>query len=83
VGPPQATEPGSGAVPRSSWMPRLRALVDAGDDHAHASGHRGDRQERRVRDRQLTEATAIAQKLAREFPDNHKLANFLKTAPVS
>lgn len=34
-----------------------------------------------VRDRQLAEATAIARRLAREFPDNHKLANFLKTAP--
>jgi len=34
-----------------------------------------------VRDRQLTEATAIAQRLARDFPENHKLANFLKTAP--
>jgi hypothetical protein len=36
-----------------------------------------------VRDRQLAEATTIAKRLAREFPDNHKLANFLKTAPVS
>jgi hypothetical protein len=34
-----------------------------------------------VRDRQLTEATTIAQRLARDFPENHKLANFLKTAP--
>jgi hypothetical protein len=34
-----------------------------------------------VRDRKLTEATAIAQRLAHDFPDNHKLANFLKTAP--
>jgi tetratricopeptide (TPR) repeat protein len=34
-----------------------------------------------VRDRQLAEATAIAQRLARDFPENHKLANFLKTAP--
>ena len=33
-----------------------------------------------VRDRQLTEATVIAQRLARDFPDNHKLASFLKTA---
>ena len=31
-----------------------------------------------VRDKQLTEATAIAQRLARDFPENHKLANFLK-----
>jgi hypothetical protein len=35
-----------------------------------------------VRDRQLAEATAIAQRLARDFPENHKLANFLKTAPA-
>lgn len=35
-----------------------------------------------VRDRQLTEATTIAQRLARDFPENHKLANFLKTAPA-
>ena len=34
-----------------------------------------------VRDRQMTEATTIAQRLARDFPENHKLANFLKTAP--
>ena len=34
-----------------------------------------------VRDRQLTEATTIAQSLARDFPENHKLANFLKAAP--
>lgn len=34
-----------------------------------------------VRDRQLAEATTIAQRLAVEFPENHKLANFLKTAP--
>ncbi|MEO5741336.1 MAG: hypothetical protein ABIS29_12155 [Vicinamibacterales bacterium] len=34
-----------------------------------------------VRDRQLTEATTIAQRLARDFPGNHKLANFLKAAP--
>ncbi len=34
-----------------------------------------------VRDRQLAEATTIAQRLARDFPENHKLANFLKTAP--
>jgi hypothetical protein len=34
-----------------------------------------------VRDRQLTEATTIAQRLARDFPENHKLANFLKAAP--
>ena len=34
-----------------------------------------------VRDRQLTEATTIARRLALDFPDNHKLANFLKTAP--
>jgi hypothetical protein len=33
-----------------------------------------------VRDRQLAEATTIAQRLARDFPENHKLANFLKTA---
>jgi tetratricopeptide (TPR) repeat protein len=33
-----------------------------------------------VRDRQLVEATTIAQRLVRDFPDNHKLANFLKTA---
>jgi hypothetical protein len=36
-----------------------------------------------VRDRQLAEATTIAQRLARDFPENHKLANFLKTAPAS
>jgi hypothetical protein len=35
-----------------------------------------------VRDRQLTEATAIARRLARDFPENHKLANFLKTTPA-
>jgi hypothetical protein len=35
-----------------------------------------------VRDRQLTEATTIAQRLARDFPENHKLANFLKSAPA-
>jgi hypothetical protein len=34
-----------------------------------------------VRDRQLPEATSIARRLARDFPENHKLANFLKTAP--
>ena len=34
-----------------------------------------------VRDRQLTEATVIAHRLARDFPENHKLVNFLKTAP--
>jgi hypothetical protein len=34
-----------------------------------------------VRDRQLAEATTIAQRLARDFPENHKLATFLKTAP--
>lgn len=34
-----------------------------------------------VRDRQLTEATVIAHRLARNFPENHKLASFLKTAP--
>lgn len=34
-----------------------------------------------VRDRQLPEATMIAQRLARDFPENRKLANFLKTAP--
>jgi len=34
-----------------------------------------------VRDRQLTEATTIARRLALDFPDNHKLANFLKAAP--
>lgn len=34
-----------------------------------------------VRDRQLTEATTIAQRLARDFPENHKLANFLKATP--
>lgn len=33
-----------------------------------------------VRDRQLAEATTIAQRLARDFPENQKLANFLKTA---
>ena len=33
-----------------------------------------------VRDRQLGEATTIARRLARDFPDNHKLANFLKNA---
>ena len=35
-----------------------------------------------VRDRQLSEATTIARKLARDFPDNHKLARFLETAPT-
>ena len=35
-----------------------------------------------VRDRQLIEATTIAQRLARDFPDNHKLANFLKGTTV-
>ena len=35
-----------------------------------------------VRDRQMTEATTIAQRLARDFPENHKLANFLKAAPA-
>jgi hypothetical protein len=35
-----------------------------------------------VRDRQLAEATAIAQRLALDFPENHKLANFLKAAPA-
>lgn len=34
-----------------------------------------------VRDRQLTEATTIAQRLALDFPENHKLANFLRSAP--
>ena len=34
-----------------------------------------------VRDKQLAEARAIAQRLAQEFPANHKLANFLKAAP--
>ena len=34
-----------------------------------------------VRDRQLREATTIARGLAREFPDNPKLARFLETAP--
>lgn len=34
-----------------------------------------------VRDRQLSEATVIAQRLAQDFPQNHKLANFLRTAP--
>jgi hypothetical protein len=34
-----------------------------------------------VRDRQLIEATTIAQRLARDFPQNHKLATFLRTAP--
>ena len=34
-----------------------------------------------VRDRQLAEATTIARRLAQDFPENHKLANFLKTAP--
>ena len=33
-----------------------------------------------VRDRNLTEATPLAQKLARDFPENRKLVNFLKTA---
>ena len=36
-----------------------------------------------VRDRQLSEATIIAQRLARDFPENHKLASFLKNAPVN
>lgn len=34
-----------------------------------------------VRDRKVAEATTIARKLAREFPENHKLAKFLETAP--
>lgn len=34
-----------------------------------------------VRDKNLTDATVIARKLAREFPENHKLISFLKTAP--
>jgi hypothetical protein len=33
-----------------------------------------------VRDRQLPEAIAIAQRLARDFPQNHKLATFLSRA---
>ncbi len=32
-----------------------------------------------VRDKNLTEATVIARKLARDFPDNRKLINFLQT----
>jgi tetratricopeptide (TPR) repeat protein len=36
-----------------------------------------------VRDRQLIEATAIARRLASDFPENHKLAGFLKTASSS
>jgi hypothetical protein len=35
-----------------------------------------------VRDRQLAEATVIAQRLARDFPGNHKLANFLKGTTI-
>jgi hypothetical protein len=35
-----------------------------------------------VRDRQLPEATTIAQRLARDFPENHKLATFLKNTPA-
>lgn len=35
-----------------------------------------------VRDRQLAEARAVAQRLARDFPENHKLAKFLETAPA-
>ena len=35
-----------------------------------------------VRDRQLSEATTIAQGLAHDFPQNHKLARFLETAPT-
>jgi hypothetical protein len=35
-----------------------------------------------VRDRQLSEATTIARRLARDFPENHKLARFLETAPT-
>ena len=34
-----------------------------------------------VRDRQLREATTIARRLARDFPDNPKLARFLEAAP--
>ena len=34
-----------------------------------------------VRDRQLAEAKLIAERLAEDFPDNHKLAAFLTTAP--
>jgi len=36
-----------------------------------------------VRDRQLPEATTIAQRLARDFPENHKLATFLKNSPAA
>lgn len=36
-----------------------------------------------VRDRQLREAATIAQRLARDFPENHKLATFLKNAHVN
>jgi hypothetical protein len=34
-----------------------------------------------VRERQLSEATTIARRLARDFPENPKLARFLETAP--
>ena len=36
-----------------------------------------------VRDRQLSEATAIAQRLARDFPENPRLARFLEAAKSS
>jgi hypothetical protein len=36
-----------------------------------------------VRERQVTEATTIARKLARDFPDNRKLVKFLETTPSS
>jgi hypothetical protein len=35
-----------------------------------------------VRDKKLDEATTIARKLARDFPENRKLANFLNAASV-
>ena len=36
-----------------------------------------------VRERNLTEATTIARRLALDFPDNRKLINFLKGAEPS
>jgi hypothetical protein len=36
-----------------------------------------------VRDRNLPEATVIARKLARDFPENRKLLNFLNAAPLA
>jgi hypothetical protein len=35
-----------------------------------------------VRERNVTEATTIARKLARDFPENRKLSNFSRENPV-